>query len=50
MIVFFLILGLIAFLLILAFAWQREQRNALPDEENYVEPKEVSEEDEESTV
>lgn len=38
MIVFFLVLGLVVFLISLAYLWQKEERNNLPDDPNYVEP------------
>jgi hypothetical protein len=46
MIVFFITLGLIIFLLLVSYFWQKEQRNSLPDDPNYVEPTEVAEEEE----
>jgi len=39
MIVFILIVGLIIFLLLLAYFYQRDQRKYMEDDENYVEPK-----------
>lgn len=38
MIVFGLIIGLVVFLLLLAYFSQREQRNEMIDDENYIEP------------
>ena len=46
MIVFILVVGLIAFLLALGYLWQRHERKQMEDDPNYVEPIEVSEEDE----
>lgn len=45
MIVFILVVGLIAFLLILGYIWQKEERKNMPDDENYIEPKIEYEED-----
>jgi len=46
MIVFILVIGLILFLLLLTYFHQREQRNNMEEDENYVEPKIEREEDE----
>jgi hypothetical protein len=38
MIAFVLILGLVFFLLLLAYFWQKHQRENMTDDENWVEP------------
>ena len=51
MIVFGLVVGLVIFLLLLAYLYQREQRNEMVDDENYVEPEIVElEESEDGNV
>lgn len=45
MVIFFLIVGLIVFLLLVAYFWQKEEMKNLPDDPNYVEPKMAEEEE-----
>lgn len=44
--IFALVLGLIAFLLLVGYFWQRHERKNMPDDENYVEPEIVEFEEE----